>query len=79
MAFSLVEDFAAAQGEDGAALTEQIEQGYADLEKALAAHGSLGDGFVGYRELTGADKRELTDLLNALAEPLSKLTSTVLA
>lgn len=79
MAFSLVKDFAAAQGTEGAALADQIEQGYADLEKALAAHGSLADGFIGYGELTQADKRELTDLLNALAEPLSKLTSTVLS
>ena len=52
--------------------------GYADLEAALAAHGSLADGFVNYSELTEADKRELTDLINALAEPLSQLTVTVL-
>ena len=35
-------------------------------------------GFVGYRELSDADKRTLTDLINALAEPLSQLTSTIL-
>ena len=29
-------------------------------------------------ELTDADKREFTDLINALAEPLSQLTGTVL-
>jgi iron uptake system component EfeO len=33
---------------------------------------------VNYRQLSEADKRELTDLINALAEPLSKLTSTIL-
>ena len=33
---------------------------------------------MNYRELTDADKRALTDLINALAEPLSQLTSTVL-
>ncbi|MFF7292250.1 iron uptake system protein EfeO [Microbacterium sp. NPDC008134] len=78
MAFSLVQDFAEAQGEDGAALVAEIESGYAALEESLAAHGSLTDGFVGYSELTDADKREFTDLINALAEPLSQLTGTVL-
>ncbi|MFK0401442.1 iron uptake system protein EfeO [Microbacterium sp. NPDC090225] len=78
MAFSLVQDFAEAQGDDGAALVSEIEAGYAALEESLAAHGSLTDGFVGYSELTDADKREFTDLINALAEPLSQLTGTVL-
>jgi iron uptake system component EfeO len=78
MAFSLVRDFAAAQGDDGKTLVSEIEAGYAALEESLAAHGSLADGFVGYSELTEADKREFTDLINALAEPLSQLTSTVL-
>jgi iron uptake system component EfeO len=75
MAFSLVRDLAAAQGEDGAALVERIDAGYADLETSLAAHGSLVDGFVSYGELTDEDKREFTDLINALAEPLSQLTA----
>lgn len=78
MAFSLVQDFAAGQGDDGAALVDEIQAGYADLEASLAAHGSLADGFVGYSALTDADKREFTDLINALAEPLSQLTATVL-
>jgi iron uptake system component EfeO len=78
MAFSLVKDFAVAKGEDGAALAGDIEQGYADLDASLAAHGSLADGFVTYAELTDDDKREFTDLINALAEPLSQLTTTVL-
>ncbi|MFE2771810.1 iron uptake system protein EfeO [Microbacterium resistens] len=78
MAFSLVQDFAAAQGEDGTALVKDIQAGYADLEASLAAHGSLTDGFPAYSTLTDDDKREFTDLLNALAEPLSKLTTTVL-
>ena len=79
MAFSLVEDFAASTGEDGEALVAEIEAGYADLEAALAAHGSLAAGFVDYKTLTEDDKRVLTDLINALAEPLSQLTATVLA
>jgi iron uptake system component EfeO len=78
MAFSLVRDFAAAKGEEGAALVAEIDDGYSALEASLAAHGSLADGFVGYSELTDDDKREFTDLINALAEPLSQLTVTVL-
>lgn len=78
MAFSLARDFAASKGADGEALVADIDAGYADLETALAAHGSLEDGFVVYAQLTDDDKREFTDLLNALAEPLSQLTVTVL-
>ena len=32
-----------------------------------------------YGELTDDDKRDLTNLINALAEPLSQLTSTILS
>ena len=78
MAFSLVRDFAASKGSNGAALVGEIDAGYTALEESLAEHGSLTSGFLNYRELTDADKRELTDLINALAEPLSKLTVTVL-
>lgn len=77
-AFEIVRDFAASHGDEGEALVGEIDAGYADLEAALARHGSLEAGFVDYDELTDADKRELADLINALAEPLSKLTSTVL-
>lgn len=78
MAFSLVQDFATASGDKGAALVTKIQKGYDDLDAALAEYGSLEDGFVGYSQLTDADKRDLTDLINALAEPLSQLTSTIL-
>lgn len=78
MAFSLVEDFTASKGDEGAELADEIALGYVALETALAVHGSLADGFINYSELTDDDKRELTDLLNALAEPISQLTVTVL-
>ena len=79
MAFSLVEDLAIAKGEDGETLVADINEGYTALEEALAAHGSLTDGFVVYSELTEAQKKELSDLINTLAEPLSQLTTTVLS
>ncbi|KAJ1680652.1 hypothetical protein LUZ63_024134 [Rhynchospora breviuscula] len=78
MAFSLVRDFAESKGDKGAALVTRIDTGYADLEAALATYGSLDAGFVSYGQITDADKRQLTDLINALAEPLSQLTVTVL-
>ena len=74
-AFEIVRDFAATKDES---LVDEIDAGYAALEEALATHGSLDTSFINYRELTDADKRELSDLLNALAEPLSQLTVTIL-
>lgn len=78
MAFSLVRDLTTAKGDEGAALVSDIDEGYAALNASLAQHGSLQDGFVFYSALTDENKREFTDLINALAEPLSQLTSTVL-
>ena len=78
MAFSLVRDFAVASGPDGQELVSQIDHGYARLDAELAAFGSLSDGFVAYGALTEEDKRALSDQINALAEPLSQLTVTVL-
>ena len=78
MAFSLVQEFAASSGDKGKNLVAKIQQGYDDLDASLARHGSLTAGFVAYSTLTEADKREFTDLINALAEPLSQLTSTIL-
>ncbi|MFJ6653977.1 iron uptake system protein EfeO [Microbacterium sp. NPDC091313] len=78
MAFSLVRDFAESKGDTGAALVRRIDEGYAHLESALAAHGSLASGFTAYGEVGESDRRDLTDLINALAEPLSQLTGTIL-
>ena len=78
MAFSLVRDFADGKGDEGRKLVAQIDRGFSALEAELAVHGSLKDGFAPYSTVTETQKRDLTDLLNALAEPLSKLTSTIL-
>jgi len=77
-AFTLVRDLASA-ATDGEELVAQIDEGYADLEEALAAYGSLEDGFVDYDTVTESERADLTALINALAEPLSQLTATVLS
>ncbi|GAA4483578.1 iron uptake system protein EfeO [Microbacterium panaciterrae] len=78
MAFSLVRDFADGKGAEGRKLVAQIDRGFSALEAELAVHGSLAAGFARYSTVTETQKRDLTDLLNALAEPLSKLTGTIL-
>ncbi|OBZ08700.1 MULTISPECIES: iron uptake system protein EfeO [Bacillales] len=55
-----------------AALDEQIGKGFADLEQALAAYKS-GDGYVSYLELKQEDTKKLSQLIDALAEPLSQM------
>jgi iron uptake system component EfeO len=57
-------------------LAETIEERFADLQKLLDRYRS-DDGFVSYTELGNAQVRELSDAVNAVAEPLSRLTATV--
>ena len=64
--------------DEGTALAAEIDEQFSALEAALAEYGSLDAGFVDYAELTDADKKALSDQVNALAEPLSQLTATVL-
>lgn len=78
MSFALVQDIAAASGSDGAALVSDIQAGFDALESELDVQGSLATGFVPYTQLSEADKRALVDRINALAEPLSQLTATIL-
>ncbi|WP_169087191.1 iron uptake system protein EfeO [Paenibacillus sp. PL91] len=55
-----------------AALSEQISKGFADLEQALAAYKS-GEGYVSYLDLKEEDTKKLSQLIDALAEPLSQM------
>lgn len=54
-----------------------------DLDKQFAAVGKLldkyreGEGFVSYDTVTEAKRKELSDAVNALAEPLSRLAAAV--
>lgn len=78
VAFGNVKDIAIAQGDDGAALVDEIDERFASLDALLADYGSIDSGFVSYDEVDDAERRALSDEVNALAEPLSQLTSVVL-
>jgi len=58
-------------------LVEQIDAEFTSLEDELAAYGSLDAGFTYYTELSTEQVKDLADGVNALAEPLSKLTSVL--
>ncbi len=57
-------------------LDKQIAARFAALQKLLDQY-RKGDGFVLYTELSKAEIKELSDSVNALSEPLSKLTAAV--
>ena len=61
-----------------ATLVTTLDGRFAALDTLLARYGSLEKGFVSYTDLTKADVKALSDSVNALAEPLSRLTATVL-
>jgi iron uptake system component EfeO len=58
------------------ALEKQIEQRFTALQKLLDEH-KQGSGFVSYQQLTTAQVKQLSDAVNALSEPLSRLTAAV--
>ena len=57
-------------------LGKTIDEKFAAVEAALEKHRS-GDGWKLYTALNQADLKELTDVINALAEPISKVAATV--
>lgn len=57
-------------------LARQLDARFAELQKLLDQH-RKGDGFVLYTELSTSETKELSDAVNALSEPLSKLTAAV--
>jgi len=59
-----------------AALGKTIDEKFAAVEAALEKHRS-GDGWKVYTDLNQTDLKELTDVINALAEPISKVATTV--
>lgn len=57
-------------------LAKQLDTRFAALQKLLDKH-TKGDGFVLYTDLSKDEVKELSDAVNALSEPLSKLTAAV--
>lgn len=59
------------------ALETSVATKFTALQKVLDKH-SKGDGFKLYTELSKTEIKELSDAVNALSEPLSKVTAAVL-
>jgi iron uptake system component EfeO len=59
-------------------LDAQIETRFTGLQKLLDQH-KVGDGFVTYDKLTKAQVKDLSDAVNSLSEPLSKIAGAVLS
>jgi len=64
-------------GQKDPALEERIDERFEDLQKVLDRHRQGAHGFVSYTTLSRAEVRQLSDAVNALSEPLSKLTAAV--
>ena len=60
-------------------LATSIDDRLTKVETLLAGYGSLDTGYPSYTDLTDADKKKLSDAVNALSEPLSELTSALVA
>ncbi len=59
------------------ALSRRIAAEFADLQELLDHYRTGEDDFVSYDEVTEAQRKQLSDAVNALAEPLSRMTGAV--
>lgn len=73
MAFEVLEPVL--REKDPALLTE-LDERFDDVQKLLDAQ-KKGDGFVNYRDLSVEQIKAMADAVNALGEPLSRLTAAV--
>ncbi|MEY9851123.1 iron uptake system component EfeO [Leifsonia sp. EB41] len=62
------------KGATGTSTAKKLDAEFATIDTLLAQY-KEGDGFVSYTQLTTAQVKELSDSVNALSEPLSRLTS----
>jgi iron uptake system component EfeO len=62
--------------EKDAALASDLTTEFADVQKLLAKY-KKGDGYVSYDTVGKEKRKELSDAVNALGEPLSKLAGVV--
>ena len=78
IAFDMVKEIAAERGEEGKKLIDEISSRFDDIQALLDQYGSLETGYVDYDEVDAGQQAKLTRALDALREPLSNLTGTVL-
>lgn len=78
VAFTSVRDIAASKGDDGTALVAELDERFAEMKALLLTYGSYDAGFVSYDTVPQSERNVLAAQLNALSEPLSQLTHTVL-
>ena len=72
-AFELLEPVLESRDE---ALEKQIDARFDALQEQLDKY-RQGSGFVSYETVTAAQRKQLSDAVNALSEPLSKMTGVV--
>jgi len=58
-------------------LVKNLDEQFASLQTLLADYGTLDAGFTYYNDLTPDQVKQLADGVNALGEPLSQLTATL--
>jgi iron uptake system component EfeO len=73
-----VRDIALSKGADGEALVAELDEQFAAMKQLLATYGDYESGFVFYDTVDQDARNELGAQLNALSEPLARLTFTVL-
>jgi iron uptake system component EfeO len=78
VAFGNVKSIAASKGAAGTKLVASIQKEFTAMDALLSQYGSLQAGYTSYDQVTNAQRKALSDQVNALAEPLSQLTHTVL-
>jgi len=78
ISFDSVRSIASSKSAKGKALVAEIDADFATLAQSLAQYGSLSTGYPLYPQLSNRQIQELSDQVNALAEPLSRLTAVVL-
>lgn len=72
-AYGLLKSVAA---QHDAALTQELDKQFEAVKKALDGYRE-GDGFKAYDTVGQDDRKKLSDVVNALSEPLSKLAAAV--
>ena len=57
-------------------LVKTLDEKFAAVDAAMAKH-RAGDGWKLHNELSAAELKELSDVINALAEPVSRVAATI--